>query len=94
MNFKKIIASAILSASLLTFGAADQIMDTQPVAHAYYGHRSAEEIVAGAIANAIVETGYEQRIHDYEYDYGYGSGYNPKYDYVVYETERNHYYKY
>ena len=34
MNFKKIIASAVLSASLFTFGAADCIVNTASVAQA------------------------------------------------------------
>ena len=34
MNLKKIAASALLSASLVTFGAADVVLDAVPVVHA------------------------------------------------------------
>ncbi len=89
MNLKKIVASAVLSASLLTFGAADTVLDTQPVAQA----SSAEGIIAGAIVGALLEAEYENRSYDnygYGYDnYGYGyGGYGYDYDYYEAEQER------
>ncbi len=96
MNLKKIVASAVLSASLLTFGAADAVLDTQPVAQA----SAAENIIAGAIVGALLEAEYENRSYDnygYGYDnYGYGYGYDNygyggygcDYDYYEAEQER------
>ncbi len=83
MNLKKIVASAVLSASLLTFGAADAVLDTQPVAQA----SAAEDIIAGVIVGAILEAEYENRSYDnYGYNnYGYGGC---GYDYYEAEQER------
>lgn len=36
MNVKKVIASVVLSVSLVAFGAANYVMDSSAVAHAYH----------------------------------------------------------
>ncbi len=59
MNFKKIIATAVLSASIFTCGAADFITDSPSVAHAYY--HSDEELLEAIILDAIVEAERERR---------------------------------
>ena len=75
MNFKKIIASAVLSASLLTFGAADCVMNTTPVAQA---SSRGERIVEAIIVDAIVEAEMERRAAE-RYD-RYNSYYDGYYD--------------
>ncbi len=90
MNIKKIVATAVLSASLLTFGGADCIMDTQPVAHA-----SAEDVLAGAVVGALIGAGCSSDrdyYDDYDYDYGYRSGYGHRgRDTEVVEVHHYHY---
>lgn len=81
MNFKKIIASAVLSASLLTFGAADCVMDTSSVAHA---SSREERLIEAIIVDAIVEAEMDRRAAERYDRYDYYDGYNDGYRYGRY----------
>ncbi len=90
MNIKKIVATAVLSVSLLTLGGADCIMDTQPVAHA----SAAEDALAGAVIGALIGAGCSSDwddYDDYDYSYGYSSGYG-YHDSDMEVVEVHHYY--
>ena len=76
MNFKKIIASAVLSASLFTFGAADCIVNTTSVAQASSREdRLIEAIIVDAIVEAERDRRAAERYDRYDYYDGYNDGY-------------------
>lgn len=76
MNLKKIIASAVLSASLITFGAADCVMNTAPVAHA---SSRGDRLMEAIIIEAIIEAERDRRAHERYNSYDYYDGYYDDY---------------
>lgn len=75
MTIKKFVASLVLSASLITFGAADYVMDTPQVASASsIESRLAENLICvedGRNINDIIDIREHKQNHGLNHYYGY-----------------------
>ncbi|SEH33025.1 hypothetical protein [Selenomonas sp. KH1T6] len=74
MNLKKIAASVLLSASLITFGGADVVLDAVPVVHA-----ESSECTLGDMLGRIWDSYDDYNITSLEYGtVAYRDGFNAK----------------